>query len=649
MNTLVSLFVNSVARQVTGSWDPDKYALCAPAFTPAFTPLAMATTTTATSPAPLPLTPLTTPLALSAAPLASTPLASVATQLQVPAAQLPAVQEEVGAEWVEARRQWPLGGGMSLANRLNRRTPRSTLQKNQVDPELYHASTFAGVPQTYLGAVTDELTGQRFDTYESGLPPPDGDFYNTTFNPATRGKSLARLQGGAPNTAPPRLRRDVEDDTPLAADRPIGTFGGEGAYGLAVRDMHARQTEKALAFNRDGFLPAEPVDAVPYFNGDVHTARYVPKLSATNRETAPAGSVRGAARSEGNAAGRLASAYTHDAQPRAAAPYFVGGASTLSATRAPSTHTHAPQPRADVSYFVGGARADVSSTALRAQEFAPANRLRDLQEYEALGARGAVQGTPASASAARAAESGGPARSQRDARELPHRARTTEAAGAGGGSLRAPVTAIPRSTRGRGAAAQGRAAKSSIHVAGASRRQHLPQAVRSRRGLRASSHLAAPGGSTAGTATSAAGPRGRSWRVGRSESHPRLSTTGGGGGNAHSSLRKTGTRIAGAHEVVNTYGPKNGGFATAAWLPKSPRAQQRMPARAERPLAARVPVGAAPTVAPSGASIRAATRSKDRFGHPASFGGADADTRPVFPAVPAPRRRAVAAASPVMY
>jgi hypothetical protein len=93
--------------------------------------------------------------------------------------------------------------------------------------ELYDQGfiSMTAVPSVFTGVYTDPITGEEYDAYESGMPPPDAD-YEEVNNATGRNVRLAHLQGGFRDTTPRPTKTEIlEDDFHMTYDRSIGSFG----------------------------------------------------------------------------------------------------------------------------------------------------------------------------------------------------------------------------------------------------------------------------------------------------------------------------------------------------------------------------------------------------------------------------------------
>lgn len=117
--------------------------------------------------------------------------------------------------------------------------------------ELYDQGfvSMGAVPSVFVGVFTDPYTGEEFDGYESGMPPPDADYEESVSAPG-RNVKLSHLQGGWSDTTPRPTKVEVlDDDFHMQYDRSIGTFGTyDPTYYRSVIEANNR-------FNRDDTHP----------------------------------------------------------------------------------------------------------------------------------------------------------------------------------------------------------------------------------------------------------------------------------------------------------------------------------------------------------------------------------------------------------
>ena len=160
-----------------------------------------------------------------------------------------------------------------------------------VSPDLYHQNfaTLGGPPAVYTGIYTDELTGIQYDTYESGMPPPDGDWYDMSYSTG-KNRKLDCLQGGWSNNTPLPPRKEIlEGDWNQENNQPINMFGGGGAYGDVVRCRKMDNLERSTRFSMNDFTPdneAPELTGVPANVDGIYgnvKVRFNPRLNGTNR------------------------------------------------------------------------------------------------------------------------------------------------------------------------------------------------------------------------------------------------------------------------------------------------------------------------------------------------------------------------------
>jgi hypothetical protein len=152
-------------------------------------------------------------------------------------------------------------------------------------PDLYDQGfiSMSAVPSVFVGVYTDPITGEEFDAYESGMPPPDADYEETISAPA-RNVKLAHLQGGWSDTTPRPTRVEVlEDDFHMQYDRSIGTFGTyDPTYYTEVIKHNNRFRHDDHHVDLDGpIVTGTPANTLGN-QGDVKI-RFTPYLAPTNR------------------------------------------------------------------------------------------------------------------------------------------------------------------------------------------------------------------------------------------------------------------------------------------------------------------------------------------------------------------------------
>lgn len=162
---------------------------------------------------------------------------------------------------------------------------------SMVSHDLYHQNfaTLGGPPAVYTGIYTDPLTGIQYDTYESGMPPPDGDWYDMSYSSA-KNRKLDCLQGGWSNNTPIPPRKEIlEGDWNQENNRTLNTFGGGGAYGDVTRCRRMDNLERSVRFTMNDFTPdneAPELTGVPANVDGIYgnvKVRFNPRLTGTNR------------------------------------------------------------------------------------------------------------------------------------------------------------------------------------------------------------------------------------------------------------------------------------------------------------------------------------------------------------------------------
>ena len=160
-----------------------------------------------------------------------------------------------------------------------------------VSHDLYHQNfaTLGGPPAVYTGIYTDPLTGVQYDTFESGMPPPDGDWYDISYS-ANKNRKLDALQGGWSNNTPIPPRKEIlEGDWNQAYDRPVNTYGGGGSYADMLRCRSLDSYERSTRFTLNDFTPdneAPELTGTPANVDGIYgniKVRFAPRLAGTNR------------------------------------------------------------------------------------------------------------------------------------------------------------------------------------------------------------------------------------------------------------------------------------------------------------------------------------------------------------------------------
>jgi len=197
------------------------------------------------------------------------------------------------------RRSRPMGEGVPMftpavpVNQLNESTFGKTHieQYSTVNNEIYHQrfATLGATPAVYTGIYTDPLTGIEYDTYESAMPPPDGDYYDMAVNPA-KNRLLDVLQGGWSNNTPIPPRQEIlEGDWNQGYDRTVNTFGGPGSFGDVLRCRQLDNFERSTRFTMNDFTPdneAPELEGIPANVDGIYgnvKVRFLPNLPGTNR------------------------------------------------------------------------------------------------------------------------------------------------------------------------------------------------------------------------------------------------------------------------------------------------------------------------------------------------------------------------------
>jgi len=143
--------------------------------------------------------------------------------------------------------------------------------------------SMSAVPSVFVGVYTDPITGEEFDAYESGMPPPDTDHTETISAPG-RNVKLAHLQGGWSDTTPRPTKVEVlEDDFHMQYDRSINTFGTyDPSYYLEVIEQNNRFSRDDHHVDSDGpIVTGTPANTMGN-QGDVKI-RFTPYITPTNR------------------------------------------------------------------------------------------------------------------------------------------------------------------------------------------------------------------------------------------------------------------------------------------------------------------------------------------------------------------------------
>jgi hypothetical protein len=247
---------------------------------------------------------------------------------------------------------------------------RGPVAMSTLSQDLYHAdfATLGGPPAVYTGIYTDPLTGIQYDTYESAMPPPDGDWYDMSYS-SGKNRKIDCLQGGWSNNTPIPPRKEIlEGDWNQQYNRGIMTYGGGGEYADVMRCKVMDNLERSVRFTMNDFTPdneAPELTGVPANVDGIYgnvKVRFNPRLTGTNRggykeET----TYRTGASTNGYHNNKMAQEFTKSPQCRAPLEYMgpVDGYGAHS--------THAEQERS---------------------EYNPANELRGLETTTELSSHG---------------------------------------------------------------------------------------------------------------------------------------------------------------------------------------------------------------------------------------------------------------------
>ena len=196
------------------------------------------------------------------------------------------------------RRSRPMGEGVpnigpavpfNQVNELN--FGKGPISMSSVSHDLYHQdfATLGGPPAVYTGIYTDPLTGIQYDTYESGMPPPDGDWYDMSYS-SGKNRKLDCMQGGWSNNTPIPPRKEIlEGDWNQHYDRGIMTYGGGGEYDDVRRCKIMDDLGRSIRFTLNDFTPdneAPELTGVPANVDGIYgnvKVRFNPKVNGTNR------------------------------------------------------------------------------------------------------------------------------------------------------------------------------------------------------------------------------------------------------------------------------------------------------------------------------------------------------------------------------
>jgi len=208
----------------------------------------------------------------------------------------------------------------------------SGIQFNQVSRALYNQDfvSMSAVPAVPVGQFVDPITGVAYDAYESGIPPPDADYYEMTHGNG-KNRKFSQLQGGWSQNVPrPEKREILEGDFYMHSNRTINTYGGDDSYGQQLRHKRGEDIERQMRFTLDDSRPdgldgpiltGVPANTVGIYGTD--KVRFVPRLPSTYRgyqeeETFRSGVDPAVAVGHEN---RSAQHFTHFPQSRSASNY----------------------------------------------------------------------------------------------------------------------------------------------------------------------------------------------------------------------------------------------------------------------------------------------------------------------------------------
>jgi hypothetical protein len=189
--------------------------------------------------------------------------------------------------------------------------------------------SMSAVPSVFVGVFTDPITGEEFDAYESGMPPPDADYEETITAPG-RNVKLAQLQGGWSDTTPRPTKVEVlEDDFHMQYDRSINTFGTyDPSYYMEVIEQNNRFSRDDHHVDSDGpIITGTPANTMGN-QGDVKI-RFTPYVTPTNRgkwaETTFRSGIDASTEGAGGGESRLEYEYTTNPFMRAESNRIDGG------------------------------------------------------------------------------------------------------------------------------------------------------------------------------------------------------------------------------------------------------------------------------------------------------------------------------------
>lgn len=274
------------------------------------------------------------------------------------------------------RRSRPMGEGVPNIgpavpfNQINELSfGKGPVSMSAVSHDLYHQNfaTLGGPPAVYTGIYTDPLTGIQYDTYESGMPAPDGDWYDISYS-SGKNRKLDCMQGGWSNNTPIPPRKEIlEGDWNQHYDRGIMTYGGAGEYEDVKRCKVMDDLARGIRFTMNDFTPdneAPELTGVPANVDGIYgniKVRFNPRLAGTNRGYEEETSYRTGPATQGYHNNKMAQEFTKSPQCRPEMSYVgpVDGYGAFS--------TYAEQERA---------------------EYNPANELRGLEVTPDLGEHG---------------------------------------------------------------------------------------------------------------------------------------------------------------------------------------------------------------------------------------------------------------------
>ena len=167
------------------------------------------------------------------------------------------------------------------------------VEYEQVHPDIYQQDfmSLSAVPSTPLGDYVDTVTGIEYTAYESAMPPPDTDHYESSHSDA-RNRKMDLLQGGwNQNTPRPPKVEVLEDDTYMQANRTLNSYYGDDHYGEEMRRRNIDNAERNNRYTWDDSFP-EGMEDGPEFTGvpantmgiyGTPRVRYIPWVRPQNR------------------------------------------------------------------------------------------------------------------------------------------------------------------------------------------------------------------------------------------------------------------------------------------------------------------------------------------------------------------------------